>query len=385
MTAPKILVVDDQPVNVQLLKRRLERDGMQAISAHRGHDALALVAKDWPDLILLDVMMPDMDGIEVCQRLQANEDTRPIPVIFITARASKEGKLEGLGVGAVDYITKPIDLDETVARVQTQLRFVTVNRQLLDLTRRLEELRQTATIGAVTQGIAHNLNNLLGVVLGYLELICAHSNRPEVVEKNSRHAEEAVQRIADIIRQLNSLVVRVRLSLTRCRLDDLLAGAVARFHHEHRLAPTLAVENTLGPLAIDTHGEIFEDALGKLLLNAWEAYGDPVPPAARRIWLRAELVEYGGVKKLRLTVEEAGRGIAPTVRDKVFEPFVSTKQTVGVDMGLTVVRHALRNLGGDVALTDRPGGGAVVTLIHPLEKRRTRDDDSRGPFARNTQ
>lgn len=385
MTAPKILVVDDQPVNVQLLKRRLERDGMQVISAHRGHDALALVAKDWPDLILLDVMMPDMDGIEVCQRLQANEDTRPIPVISITARASKEGKLEGLGVGAVDYISKPIDLDETVARVQTQLRFVTVNRQLLDLTRRLEELRQTATIGAVTQGIAHNLNNLLGVVLGYLELICAQSNRPEVVEKNSRHAEEAVQRIAGIILQLNSLVVRVRLSLTRCRLDDLLAGAVTRFYHEHRLAPTLVVENPIGPLAIVTHVEIFEDALGKLLLNAWEAYGDPVPPAARRIWLRAELVESGGVKKLRLTVEDAGRGIAPTVRDKVFEPFVRTKQTVGVGMGLTVVRHALRNLGGDVALTDRPGGGAVVTLIQPLEKRRTRDDDSRVPFARNTQ
>jgi signal transduction histidine kinase len=73
------------------------------------------------------------------------------------------------------------------------------------------------------------------------------------------------------------------------------------------------------------------------------------------------------------------------VRDRVFEPFVSTKQTVGVGMGLTVVRHALRNLGGDVTLTDRPGGGAVATLIHPLEKRHTRDDDSRVPFARNTQ
>jgi len=383
MTAPKILVVDDQPINVQLLKRRLERDGMQVISAHRGHEVLALVVQDRPDLILLDVMMPDMDGIEVCQRLQANEDTRPIPVIFITARASKEGKIEGLGVGAVDYITKPIDLDETVARVQTQLRFVAVNRQLLDLTRRLEESRRTATIGAVTQGIAHNLNNLLGVVLGYLELIRAQAARPEAVEKNSRHAEEAVQRIAGIIRQLNSLVYRVRLSLTRCRLDELLAGAVARFHHEHGLAPVLVVENPHGPLAIDTHVEVFEDALGKVLLNAWEAYGDAVPPAARRIWLRAALAESGGEKKLRLTVEDAGRGIAPAVRDKVFEPFVSTKQTVGVGMGLTVVRQALRNLGGDVALADRPGGGAIVTLIHPLEKRRTLADDSRLPFARD--
>lgn len=164
MPAHSILVVDDQPINVQLLKRKLEREGIRVVAAYNGLEALECVRKDRPDLILLDVMMPDMDGIEVCQRLQANEDTRSIPVIFITARTSKEGKLEGLGVGAVDYITKPIDLDETFARVQTHLRFVAINREMVDLQRRLVEARRVATIGAVTQGIAHNLNNLLGVV-----------------------------------------------------------------------------------------------------------------------------------------------------------------------------------------------------------------------------
>ena len=116
MAAPSILVVDDQPINVQLLKRKLEREGIRVIAAYNGLEALDTVKKEKPDLILLDVMMPDMDGIEVCQRLQANEETHGIPVIFITARTTKESKLEGLGVGAVDYITKPIDLDETLAR-----------------------------------------------------------------------------------------------------------------------------------------------------------------------------------------------------------------------------------------------------------------------------
>ena len=123
MTAPSILIVDDQPINVQLLKRKLEREGLQVVPAYSGSEALDLVSQSRPDLILLDVMMPDMDGIEVCRRLQASADTRSIPVIFVTARTSKEGKIEGLSVGAVDYITKPIDLDETLARVQTQLRF----------------------------------------------------------------------------------------------------------------------------------------------------------------------------------------------------------------------------------------------------------------------
>ena len=171
--APTILIVDDQPINVQLLKRKLEREGLRVVPAYSGIEALDLIAKSKPDLILLDVMMPDMDGIEVCRRLQASADTRSIPVIFVTARTSKEGKIEGLSVDAVDYITKPIDLDETLARVQTQLRFLSVNREMIDLQRRLVDARRAATIGAVTQGIAHNLNNLLGVVIGHLDLIKA--------------------------------------------------------------------------------------------------------------------------------------------------------------------------------------------------------------------
>jgi len=182
--ASTILIVDDQPINVQLLKRKLEREGLRVVAAYSGIEALDVVRKEKPDLILLDVMMPDMDGIEVCQRLQASDDTRTIPVIFVTARTSKEGKIEGLNVGAVDYITKPIDLDETLARVQTQLRFVAINREMLDLQRRLVDARRASTIGAVTQGIAHNLNNLLGVVMGHLDLIKAYYDKPEQVKKN---------------------------------------------------------------------------------------------------------------------------------------------------------------------------------------------------------
>ena len=128
MPSERILVVDDQPINVQLLKRKLERGGLLVSTANNGLEALEQVKAHKPDLILLDLMMPDMDGIEVCQRLQSSSDTRSIPVIFVTARTTKESKLEGLAVGAVDYITKPIDLDETVARVQTQLRFAAINR-----------------------------------------------------------------------------------------------------------------------------------------------------------------------------------------------------------------------------------------------------------------
>src|SRR5215213_3391917 len=290
MPAPSILVVDDQPINVQLLKRKLEREGIRVTAAYNGLEALEDVKKDKPDLILLNVMMPDMDGIEVCQRLQANEGTRGIPVIFITARTTKESKLEGLGVGAVDYITKPIDLDETLARVQTQLRFVTIKRQLVDLTRRLEESRKAATIGAVTQGIAHNLNNLLGVVIGYLDLVKAYYDKPEQVKKNAQHVEDAVARIVTIIKQLSTLVVRSRPPFIKASLQKLLEGGVARFHQDYRLTAPVTVDNPLEDLMIDTNYEVVEEVLSKVLINAWESYNNK-PTDPRPISIQARTVE----------------------------------------------------------------------------------------------
>jgi CheY-like chemotaxis protein len=369
MAAPKILVVDDQPINVQLLKRKLEREGLTVMAAYNGLEALDLVAKDKPDLILLDVMMPDMDGIEVCQRLQSNEETRPIPVIFITARTSKEGKLEGLGVGAVDYITKPIDLDETLARVQTQLRFVAINREMADLQRRLAESRRIATIGAVTQGIAHNLNNLLGIVIGYLDLVKAYYDKPEQVKKNAAHVEEAVQRIVAIIKQLSSLLVKSRPPAVKMNLQRALESGVARYQGDYKISQPVTIENPLGELIFETNVEVFEEVLSKVLINAWEAYDDK-PSHLRAIAIRTQLIEKPEEGKfVEIHVEDQGHGIDPEVRDHVFEPFISSKHTVGVGMGLTIARHALRNLGGEVTLIDGPNGGAIAILLHPVEKR----------------
>jgi two-component system sensor histidine kinase/response regulator len=372
MAAPTILVVDDQPINVQLLKRKLEREGIQVSAAYNGAEALQIVKQEKPDLILLDVMMPDMDGIEVCQRLQADESTRSIPIIFVTARTSKEGKIEGLGVGAVDYITKPIDLDETLARVQTQLRFVAINREMIDLQRRLVEARRAATIGAVTQGIAHNLNNLLGVVIGYLDLIKAYYDKPEQVKKNAMHVEEAVHRIVSIIKQLSSLVVKSRPPSLKGNLQRLLESSIARFHTEYKLAAPVTIDNPLGELIFETNYEVFEEVVSKILINAWEAYGNR-PDDPRPISIHTRLIdrsEEGKVVEVR--IDDAGRGLDEEIRDHIFEPFISSKHTVGVGMGLTVARHALRNLGGEVTVVDREGGGASVFLTHPLESRRHR-------------
>jgi putative two-component system response regulator len=132
MAAPTILVVDDQPINVQLLKRKLEREGIEVSTAYSGLEALDSVLQNKPDLILLDVMMPDMTGYAVCQQLKADPATAAIPIIFITALTGPGDEVDAFEAGAVDFITKPLNPAVVKARLKLHLSLV-----------RMEELRAT--------------------------------------------------------------------------------------------------------------------------------------------------------------------------------------------------------------------------------------------------
>ena len=121
LTNATILIVDDIPANLNILCQALEREGYSIIAAPSGEVALRIVAQTQPDLILLDIMMPELDGFETCRRLKADELTVAIPVIFITAQDETKSMIEGFGVGAVDYITKPFQHEEVRVRVQTHL------------------------------------------------------------------------------------------------------------------------------------------------------------------------------------------------------------------------------------------------------------------------
>ena len=118
----KILLVDDVPANLAVLTAALEPEGYEIFAAHNGAAALKVAAKARPDLILLDIMMPELDGFETCRRLKQNEATRDIPVIFITARNEMESVVAGFRAGGLDYVVKPFQADEVLSRVKTHLR-----------------------------------------------------------------------------------------------------------------------------------------------------------------------------------------------------------------------------------------------------------------------
>lgn len=363
---PRILVVDDQPVNIKLLQRKLERQNMEVLVAYNGKECLHIVDQSPPDLILLDIMMPEMDGIEVCNLLKSNPRTESIPIIFITAKASKEGKLEGLGAGAVDYITKPIDLDETLARVQTQLRLQEMFRENLELQRRLGEARRAAAVGAITQGIAHNLNNLLGVVVGYVDIIKGDRANVDMIKRSVRLMDNAIQRMVHIIRQLSSIASQERVEITPINLRDLIAGSITRFKKDHQVDADVTTETTVpGDFRVPSNLEVFESVISALLINAWESYGD-LPPSARRILVQTDILAQNRQRLLVLRILDHGKGIKPEVSENLFEPFVTTKTSVGRGMGLTIARHALRNLGATLHVENRSEGGVEARIEYPL-------------------
>jgi signal transduction histidine kinase len=347
------------------MQKKLESEKMTVLCARSGFDALEIVAAEPPDLILLDVMMPGMDGLEVCHRLKSNDDTRTIPIIFLTARDSREGMFEGLAAGAADYITKPVDLDETVARVRAQLHYHEIFKQNIDLTQRLAEARRSATMGALSQGISHNLNNLLGVIFGYLELAKNSVGKPELIRKHLDKIDEAVNRMTRMIRQVTTVSNRMHVALGRVDSGKLLDGAIARFRNEQKFPIKFEIRNETHDTVVMANPELFEDAVEKLLFNAWESHGAR-PAGEVVITVESRVTDRDGRPVVEFSVSDRGNGLDAKVRDHVFEPFVSTKSTVGVGMGLTIARHGIRNLGGEIQLTDRAGGGTTATFYLPL-------------------
>ena len=341
--------------------------GMEVMVAYNGRECLSAVEQMTPDLILLDIMMPEMDGIETCQRLKSNPTTDSIPVIFITAKATKEGKLEGFDAGAVDYITKPIDLDETLARVRTQLRLQEMFRENLDLQVRLGDVRKSAAVGAITQGITHNLNNLLGVVVGYLDLIKNGYNSPDMVKKSVGRMDNAINRMVHIIKQLGTIANNERIELAETKISMLIDASIERFKKEYDMTANIDVISSLdNTTSINANEETFEIILGRLLANAWESYPNDTHSENRIVVVSTALAENYGTAALKVNLIDQGSGIDVSVKDSIFEPFVTTKTSVGRGMGLTIARHTLRNLGGDVHISENPEGGVTATIIHPL-------------------
>ena len=192
---PLILIVDDVPVNLQILGKILETKSYEIAIAVNGQQALDLIDDIHPDLILLDVMMPDIDGFEVCRRLKKSEPTNKIPIIFLTAKNETDDIVKGFELGAADYVTKPFNASELLARVYTQLEIKKIEHERIQK-EKLQGIIEMA--GAV----CHELNQPMQVASITTEMLMADVKEDNPVYKDLKIIKEQTVRMGVITKKL---------------------------------------------------------------------------------------------------------------------------------------------------------------------------------------
>lgn len=198
----KILVIDDLPENVFLLQDRLENEGYEVITAYEGKSGLNKAISEQPDLILLDIMMPDITGIDVCKKLVSNEETSHIPIILVTAKIEAEDTKDGLEAGAFDYIKKPFNRVELLARVKSALKLSDARRQLI-------EAEKSKLFAATVVTANHKIKQPLTLMSLSTAAIKREINKEviskEAVNKRLDYITTAIKEINDILNQLHTI------------------------------------------------------------------------------------------------------------------------------------------------------------------------------------
>lgn len=365
-TSPlNVLVIDDQAVEQKVLEERLKAAKISVTCATSGRDGIHIARSSQLDVILLDILMQEENGLDVCSALKTDPLTKDIPVIFITSLDSRETLIKGLKRGAADFLNKPVDGEALIARVQTHGRMRRQHLENIKLARELEQARRKAEVMHITEGIAHNLNNLLGVIIGYLSLLQQAPDDPLKVAKNCFHIENAAQRMTKIVRQLSIIGQFQTAELRAVQLNLILQGAIARYQRNSDSHIEIGVENKLPhDFILNTNREIIEPCIEQLLHNAAQSYGKD--SHNNRIRLVAEPSNRDN-SLLLIRVIDSGCGVPPDLLDSAFDPFVSSSAEVGKGMGLTLAKHAANSLHADIDLIPNPQGGTEARLSLPLD------------------
>jgi signal transduction histidine kinase len=422
--ATTILIVDDSPTNLELLSSTLGEAGYRVLKQLEGQRCIAQAKNDRPDLILLDVMMPKMDGFAVCRDLQADVETRTIPVIFMTASTASTDKLKGFQAGAVDYITKPFQREEVLARLQVHLKLrrlqqeLTEQNQVLEqrvqertaeLTYALSELKNAqlqlvqsekmSAVGQLVAGIAHEINNPIGFIKGNLTIAsaaivdlidCVKLYQLKVPQPDAELLEKMEEvdlnfLVRDIPQMLASMqtgtqrILEISRSLRTFSRSDATTPVLADLHDgidstllllQHRLKSN---HDRLDIQVVKQYGELpqvlcylgqLNQVFMNILSNAIDSLDDHLI-SNPTIWIETAL--HGNTVCIRMA--DNGVGIPAEIQDKLFDPFFTTKAVgKGTGLGLSIGhRIVTEQHHGQLLCRNAPEGGAEFIIKLPHE------------------
>lgn len=413
-----ILIVDDSPTNSTVLLGMLQQSGFKVIVVNSGEAALEKVEMISPSLILLDIMLPNMDGFEICRHLKSVEVTRDIPVIFMTALSQTEDKIKGFNLGAVDYITKPLQKEEILARVNVHLNLRNLNKQLAEktteLTIALDQLQQSqlqliqnekmSTLGQLVAGVAHEINNPIGAISA--NSIYASTYVSELVEhlrlyqqkatddEIANHAEEI--ELEFLIEDLSSILTTMREGAMRVKDISESFRIFSRHDNEDKVvfdihegleSTLLIIQHKLKAYDKQPKIEVIKD-YGKLplitcfpgplnqvfmnlLVNAVDALRDYYNKHLNsqknpQIKIQTALNSEGTHAVIH--IQDNGMGIPDEIQEKIFGYAFTTKPVgKGTGLGLAIARQIIfEKHGGTLEVNSTPGQGAEFIIHLPL-------------------
>ncbi|MGE5660128.1 MAG: response regulator [Actinomycetota bacterium] len=417
-----ILIVDDTPSNLDVISETLSNAGYKVAIATSGERALQQVERRPPDLILLDVMMPGIDGFETCKRLKANSKTCDIPVMFMTALADVDNKVKGLNLGAVDYITKPFQEQEVLARVKThlQLRLLTQNLEQ-QVAQKTAELRAAqlqviqrekfSALGNLVAGVAHEINNpvcfLSGNIQPALDYIKDLFGLLDLVQQESANFSEAIQEEIDAIdleyirEDLPKLIGSMQEGINRikdistslrtfsradsahpiaCNIHDGIDSTIMILKHRLIASDTRPAIKTIKEYGDLPPVECYAGQLNQVFMNLLANAIDAVEASntgrsyaeikinPNQIIIKTELS--ADRQKAIIRIKDNGLGMSEAVQEKIFDELFTTKEVgKGTGLGLAIARQiVVEKHGGTIEVNSVLREGTEFTILLPMKR-----------------
>ncbi|MDH4320951.1 MAG: hybrid sensor histidine kinase/response regulator [Desulfobulbaceae bacterium] len=369
-----ILVVDDNDSTRLLVEDTLEEEGYQIYTAENGQDGLAMAHQYHPDVIVLDVMMPGLNGYEVCRKIRNDRHLADTRVIMLTARAFADDRLRGLqDAGADDYLTKPFSNDELVARIEKLWRRKK-EKEVLEKT--ISRAEHDAEIGILAAGVAHDFNNILAGLMTHVVLKAAMES---IWNGLNDEQQKSMARDFDDIRMIcDGMQVSVTTGETICR--NLMSFARGGVDNSRRRQPfNTLFEVPLGiferkirsngielvmdiadePILVDCNFSGMQRVALNLITNAVHAMNESeIRKLTLRLWREGS--------EAKFSVGDTGIGLKPEIREKIFERHFTTKGEHGSGIGLATVKKIIDAHNGLITLESEEGKGAIFTVALPL-------------------
>nr|WP_298137775.1 response regulator [uncultured Pseudomonas sp.] len=373
-----ILVVDDNPINRQLLVRRLSRLGYRCSEASSGKQALQMVAQQAPDIMLLDMMMPEMDGLEVLAVLRQSHDSISLPVLMVTARSEGEDVVSAFAAGANDYIEKPVDFPVLVARLQHHLAHKHLDDEVKTSRARLEEQNRKLEVGNqykdnFLSAMSHELRTPLNAVLGFSEVLLDEMLGP-LNDKQKQYCREIYNSGSYLLLIINDLLDlskieagKLELELQYSEVRPLIDGVLRLMEEKaQRRGVTLVCQFDERLDRVEWDPLRVKQMLINLLGNALK-----FTESGKRVTLSAGLADNDEVM---LSVADEGCGICAEDLARIFQPFEQAASPMrkthveGTGLGLALVSRLAALHGGRVAVESEVAVGSRFTLYLPRNR-----------------